>query len=170
MCFRREREPWQWKITQVTYLDLILSNGWNKQRMESMSFIQQPFTKCLPSARSCEESVIVISQECGKWGPEKCNNLPKENQPFKVIFSSETLHMLFPLLDLLFLQVFMWLATFVLQDSAQLSLPHWGPPWLHYSKSPLSSLSHMTLLYYFFIYLTIWNGLILSISHSSPPK
>lgn len=61
MC-RREREPWEWKITQVAHLDLILSNGWNEQRMESVSFIQQPFTKCLPSARSCDESVIVISR------------------------------------------------------------------------------------------------------------
>lgn len=144
---------------------MILSNGWNETRIESISFIQHTFTECLPYARCCEESVILVFRSENEAG-KNVVTCSRKNQPVsgyssnRLILPSEPLHILFPQFDPFFLQVFMWLAASIMHGSAQLSPPRGVPPRSHCSKSPFSLLCQMTLLYSFLIIFLFENDLI----------
>lgn len=144
----------------------MLSSGWKEKRIESISCIQQTIIKYFPYARSCEDG-IVVSRDESEAQKNVMNPLVSGCSSESLAPPSEPLHMLSPGFDPLFLHVFMWLAASIIQGSAQLSPPHGGPPWSHYS----TSLHSVTWLWYkknfFYLKMASYDLIYVSITNLS---
>lgn len=102
--------------------------------------------------------------DCGfqewEWGPEKCSNLLKEEINQSVGYSSllrsfaHTVPSVWPPLP----PGLHVADASIMWNSAQLSPPHRGPPWSHYSKSSLPSLCHVTLIFVFLSFLSLFEN------------